>query len=245
MVTRIRTTISIITFMLTLVPGIASAEGFADLYGGFALGHSADAAHQNFGDPSSFPPVPLGSTTKQVSFDGSGTVGVRGGYWLEPLPWLGLAADLSYFQRKAPSADIDLVPLSFLVMLRYPMLTSEQFPKGRLQPYVGIGPGLFYSHTSIEFGPPFGSVNHGSFFDDVGFDGRAGAAWQLHNRFAMFLEYRFTHVNLGYEKKACVPRSLAEALALVCVFAENPPEVTVSTTETTLNTHHILMGIRF
>jgi hypothetical protein len=34
-------------------------------------------------------------------------------------------------------------------------------------------------------------------------------------------------------------------LALVCIFAENPPEVTISTTETTLNTHHILMGIRF
>lgn len=245
MITCIRTTISIITFMLTLVPDIASAEGFVDLYGGLALGHSADAAHQNFGDPSSFPPVPLGSTTKKLSFDSSGTIGVRGGYWFEGLPGLGLAADLSYFQRKAPGADIDLVPLSLLVMLRYPMLTSEQFPKGQLQPYVGIGPGLFYSHTSVDFGPPFGSVNHGSFFGDVGFDGRAGVAWELHKRFAIFLEYRFAHVNLDYEKKACVPRSLAEALALVCVFAKNPPEVTISTTETSLNTHHILMGIRF
>jgi hypothetical protein len=244
MITRSRTTISIITFMFSLVPVIASAEGFVDLYGGFALGHSADAANQNFGDPFSFPSVPPGRTTKQLSFDSSGTFGVRGGYWLEPLPWLGLAADLSYFQRKAPSADIDLVPLSLLVMLRYPMLTSEQFPKGRLQPYVGVGPGLFYSHTSIDFGPPFGSVNHGS-IEDVGFDGRAGVAWELHKRFAMFLEYRFTHVNLGYEKKVCRPRSFAEALSLVCVFAENPPEVTVSTTETTLNTHHILIGIRF
>ena len=137
MVTRIRTTISILTFVLALDPGIASAEGFADLYGGIALGNSTDAAHQNFGDPSSFPSVPLGSTTKQLSFDSSGMVGVRGGYWLEPLPWLGLAADLSYFQRKAPSADIDLVPLSFLVMLRYPMLTSEQygFDKALPSPY--------------------------------------------------------------------------------------------------------------
>ncbi len=241
--TGMKRIISIISFTLALLPCSVWAEGFFDLYGGVALSGSADVDHQNFGDPLVFPRVPLGSTTKSLSFDTSGTIGVRGGYWFERWPWVGLAADLSYFSRKAAGADIDLVPLSGLVMLRYPMLISEQFPKGRLQPYMGIGPGLFFSHASIDFDPPFGSVNHGDIH--VGFDGRAGLAWQLYKRLSVFLEYRFTRVSLDYEKTACVPRSFAEALALVCAFAEDPPEVTISTTETTLTTHHILFGFRF
>ena len=156
------------------VPNVSRAEGFFDLYGGVPFGQSAQVDHQFFGDPAVFPrPAPI-SATKNLDFSTSWTVGGRAGYWFEALPLLGLAADVSYFERNGSGAEINLVPLSFLVMLRYPLLTSDSFPKGRLQPYVGFGPSLFYSNTSIHFDPPLQNVNDFSIFTGVGFDARAG-----------------------------------------------------------------------
>lgn len=228
------------------VPSPSKAESFFDLYGGGVFGQSTQIDHQFFGDPTVFPrPAPM-SVTKHSGFSASWTVGGRVGYWFEPLPWLGAAMDISYFEQKGSDTEIDLIPMSFLVMLRYPMMTSESFPKGRLQPYIGVGPSVYYSHTSINFDPPLQNVNHGSLFGDVGLDLRIGTLWRISTTLGMFTEYRFTHVTLDYERTACVPRSLAEALSLVCVFAnDNRPEVTVSTTQTTLDSHHILVGVRF
>ena len=236
-----------LALVATLVsPSVSRAERFFDLYGGAAFGQSTQVDHQFFGDPTLFPrPAPI-STTKDLGFSPAWTVGGRVGYWLEPWPWLGAAMDISYFELKGSRAEIDLIPMSFLVMLRYPMMTSEAFPNGRLQPYLGIGPSVYYSHASVNFDPPFQNANHGSLFGDVGLDMRAGTLWQLSKMLGVFAEYRFTHVSLDYKKTACVPRSFAEALSLVCVLPnDNPPEVTVSTTDTTINVHHILMGVRF
>lgn len=221
--------------LLSIAPSLVSAEGFVDFYGGFALGHNTDARFAQVSPTTA-------TVTKRLGFKASNTFGIRGGVWFgDALPWLGLAADLSFFQRKADAADIDLVPLSFLLMLRYPLFTSEQVPKGQLQPYVGIGPSFFYSHTSIDFGPSFGSVNHGSFFGDIGLDARAGLSWQIHKSFGLFWEYRFTYVALDYDQKVCP----AQAGFGLGAFSCQGPTRTVQTTELTLNTHHLLVGIRF
>lgn len=214
----------------------ASAEGFFDLYGGLSLSEKTNAAAQDF-FPFTTPQPPSVNVTKQLDFDASGTFGVRGGYWVNPIPWVGGAVDLSFFQRKTEGARIDLVPLSFLLMLRYPVLMSDEYPKGRLQPYIGVGPSLFYSHASMDFDPPLGHVTHGNFFSDVGLDVRAGASWRASPHIALFVEYRFTHVTLDYKEEVC--------LGLIGCLADNPVKVTEHTIEGTLDTHHVLMGIRF
>src|SRR5207248_3357570 len=61
------------------------------------------------------------------------------------LPWLGVAADVSYFR---PATDVQTVPLSLLVMARYGFLKDDEFKAGRLQPYVGLGGALFFSNLS-------------------------------------------------------------------------------------------------
>lgn len=217
------------------IPTLVLAEPFFDLYGGWALSQKTDATREDF-FPFTVPLPPSVKTTKQFQYDTSGTFGVRGGYWLESLPWLGGAMDLSFFQRKAEGAHIDLVPLSLLLMLRYPLITNNEFPKGKLQPYIGIGPSFFYSHSTMDFGPPLGQATHGNFFTDVGLDVRAGTSWQFHRAVAVFFEYRFTHVKLGYKEEHCI--------GLSCL-GNDPVTVTEHTIGTTINTHHFLMGIRF
>ncbi len=65
------------------------------------------------------------------------------GYWLEDIPWLGIASEAPLPQSDEQNQDISIDadtnfdPLSGFVLLRY--------PNGQFQPFVGVGPTLFTS----------------------------------------------------------------------------------------------------
>jgi opacity protein-like surface antigen len=169
--------------------GGASAEAFVDLYVGAAV--TSDTAVSIQVTPAGGPSQSLVSGS-QVDFDISVAPGGRGGYWLESLPWLGAALDLSFFQSDQ-SADapndseyyLRVIPLSALLMLRQPFLTNSAFPRGQLQLYAAAGPGVFRSKFS-GFGVSDTSV-------DLGVDVRAGLKlFHLVQSWGVFVEYRFT-----------------------------------------------------
>jgi hypothetical protein len=160
----------------------ASAEWFLDAYGGVSMTSDADVT------------VPNGGTAEdKVSFDTEAMGGGRIGYWLEGLPWLGVAGDVSYF---APAGDgttvetrLEVIPLSPLVMFRLPLLESPQFTKGRLQPYLAVGPGFFMN--SVEVDGPGGEESTDWQFE-VGVDARAGIAFMITPTIGTFIEGRYT-----------------------------------------------------
>lgn len=171
--------------------GSARAEMFVDLYGGYA--HTAASDTTSTG---------AGGFAPHVD---SGTVGLRGGYWLESLPWLGIAGDFSWFSPDSSlsllgsSADVDVYPLSALLMLRAPLLTSDAFPNGRLQPYGGVGPGIFFSDYYESL-----FVTDQNFEDtavDVGVDVRAGARVMVLDWLGLFVEYRYTWFEPAWEDR--------------------------------------------
>ena len=161
----------------------ASAEWFLDAYGGASITSDADVTIRN------------GTTVDdQVKFDTEAMGGGRIGYWLEGLRWLGVAADVSYFAPAAQGATaetrLEIIPLSPLVMFRLPLLESPQFPKGRLQPYLGVGPGFFL--TSVEVDVPGLGEESTDWQFEVGVDARAGVAFMITPKFGTFVEGRYT-----------------------------------------------------
>jgi hypothetical protein len=129
-----------------------------------------------------------------VSFDTEGMGGGRLGYWLEGLSWLGVAADVSYFapagQGSSIETRLEVIPISPLVMFRLPLLGSTEFPKGRLQPYVGIGPGFFMTSVKVDV-PGLGEESSDWQFE-VGVDTRAGITFMITPGFGTFVEGRYT-----------------------------------------------------
>ena len=134
------------------------------------------------------------------------------------LPWLGFASDFSYFELDGPSAgvehtiggtpirtrddvDIDLIPISILLMLRTKLFTAPFGPPLWVQPYVGLGPGLFVSWVddalTIGIGGIEESVEDTSL--DIGLDTRAGLRFHLTHSFALFVEYRFTYYEPDFD----------------------------------------------
>ncbi len=126
--------------------------------------------------------------------DDSGEVagGARVGYWhsFDPPIDLGLALDASGVFGKLGNADHNFVPISVLLMARLRMLPSEEFPGGRVQPYVGVGPSAVWSELDL-----------GLFNDtqvDVGADVRGGVRLGLIGGLGIFSEYRYTWFSPDY-----------------------------------------------
>ena len=212
----------------------ASAEWFADLFVGPSFTQSEDVVYKT---------TTIGSIRdKDVNFKNVVSFGGRAGYWFESTPYIGLAMDVSHFRpdigRQSPTRcllgfcfEADLFPvdlavtgISFDALLRLPLLTSKEFPKGQLQPYLTIGPTIFISSIDINE-PGFSPPKHSDTDTSVGVKAGAGAAWQFHRNVALFTEYRFTHFAPEFTMQ----------------------EVNLGKTriKTDLNTHRVIFGISF
>lgn len=211
---------------LTVGSEQAWAEGFMDIYGGGAVSGNANADVSR--NVSSLGTVTREVDTEKVDFGSSFTAGYRFGGWSEKYPYLGIAGDISYFKAGNEAVKVYAVPMSFLLMLRWPLLKSRDFPKGRIQPYVGIGPGFFYSYSEADFQPELSDTVSGISLD-MGVDVRAGIAWQFHQHMALFGEYRYTNFTVDLETTS-VLYGLAGSK---------------DTIETRVKTNHFLIGISY
>lgn len=199
-------TLSLLVTLLALA-STASAEWFLDGYVGASLTHKNDFTFDAFG----------AEQERDAEYKSSAIFGVRGGTWLEGLRWLGVAVDVSYFR---PSADIQVFPLTALVMARYGFLPDDEFREGRLHVYGGLGGGIFISNLDGFIGRFEGSDTS----VDFGLDTRLGVSYRVESNWAVFAEYRFTHVSPSFDINAFDSRSSAD---------------------TTFNTSHFLLGLSY
>lgn len=200
--------------VILLVPAFAHGEGFLDFAIGGAFTENSDVTLEAGGS----------SQTLAVEFDDSFSSGVRGGYWFEELPWLGVGGMVSYFEPDLRLAGVSgddspvfgVVPITALLMLRAPLLPSGAVPRGHFQPYLNVGPGAFVTATDDD------RYDDGSV--DVGVDVHAGATVMFTSRFGMFGEYRFTHYDANLD-------------------GDHHHNWDDTRLESTLDTHHVMAGL--
>lgn len=228
---------------LTLaVPRPASAEWSADLYVGAAVTQSRDfKATETLGG------VRLSATAQDVDFDTSVSFGGRVGYWFESIPILGLGLDAFHFRPDVGSQrltvclsplgcivepfegfDLSVTSVSLDLMLRWPLWTSAEFPKGRLQPYLTAGPALFIARGSDRETPA--SRRQSDTDTSLGVKAGAGLVWLFHKNVGLFGEYRFTHFSPEFNFRDV--DALTGAASRVRLTTD-------------VNTHHLLGGIAF
>jgi len=182
----------VLAVAMILAGGGVRAEGFVDLYVGGGFNQESDVAAELV-DGAGF--------VTRVKWENSFVPGVRGGYWVDALPWLGFSLDLSYFevkQKVAPTDEsilqLDVVPLSGLLMVRYPMLVSTAFPHGQVYPYAAIGPAGFMTTMTGELLEGGFSGDFKDSQKDVGLDFRLGAKmFHAVKSWGAFAEYRLTY----------------------------------------------------
>lgn len=206
---------AVLVFLAILsVRAPASAEIVLDVYGGASFTQSRRMTVERL--------FVAETATRKVSYDGGFVVGARGGAWFD---WVGFGIDFSYFKADGDLAEVDVFSNSLFVMARAPLMQSDEFPHGQVQPYVMAGPAFFFADTHTDFRPDLSDRVAAFSFDDVGIDLRAGMRWLFPGGIGLFGEYRFTWFRL---------------------HADDDPGTGFTGTEfidTTLATHHIIGGV--
>jgi opacity protein-like surface antigen len=181
-----------------------------------------------------------------LQVNNSWTAGGRAGYWLEGLDWLGFGLDVFFFHVKAPNQMVPVTGLAAtgttlapadwslpvmgigfdVLRLRAPLLRSEEFTHGRLQPYLSAGPALFVTWAET----PWNIVQpKGQHDTDVALGAKAegGVTFLVTKTVGLFTEYRFTHFTskLTYQNTTSAPAT--------------------ETYKATLDSHQIIGGISF
>jgi len=223
----------VLTIALVIVYGlplVGRAEPVVSLYGGAAFPQSSTVTATVQRTPCFFCSTSTATGSRRVTFDSSPTIGGRVGYWVDRLPWFGVALDISYFGARTSAmgsnAQFEVIPFSFLAMVRVPLFTSEPYPRGRMRPYAAVGPSVVLARASTDFGPSVPPVGK-EWGKGVGLDIRAGLDWMFTPHLALFTEYRFFYTHIK-----------AESCTSFC-FGSN------DTITATLQTHMISAGLAY
>ena len=215
--------IILIASVLLFIPGQATAGWFFDVYGGVAFDGSSKIKTS----------TPFIETEISPGFDAAFTIGARGGYWLPNTPNLGFALDISYLRQTVDSITVDVIPISPLLYLQAQLQVDEEYPYGKYQPYLALGPSIMMTRLDADIvdltggRPIVPGVTGGTYGDEttvVGFDGRAGLKIKFAWNYAFFLEYRFTHAEPSFSQNILGTELDADL---------------------TLQTHYALIGVSF
>jgi|SRR5690349_15125531 len=212
----------------------AYAEFETGVYGGAALTNKTDKTEESS--------LGVTLTSRDLKTDTQFTFGGRVGYWFDRFDYVGTGLDVFYFRAKAPSQtvpvsisgccaimatdsfSIPVVAVAFDVLrLRLPLMRSEEFPHGRIQPYIGGGPAVFFSWAKAPAG--FQPSDKTDVDAAIGYKVGGGLAIMLNKEVGLFAEYRYTHFTSSL------------------TFQDNTPPASTETFKTTLNTNHAIVGL--
>ncbi len=151
----------------------------------------------------SFEPIrsPIGLETqtaaKNVKTDPGLAGGLKVGYFLDSIPYLGFEGEGSLASNYRPRQQVTVKPpisngpvfteeqgnliwsTAFHIVGRYGFLPNKDVPFGRLQPYIGIGPDvtvLYFQNDSAK---------------NFGLDGEAGLRYMFTKNIGAFVEFKY------------------------------------------------------
>jgi len=209
--------------LLAAAASPAGAEGFIDLYVGKSFTQPSDLKIRQPSLQSDFSFA--GVSFEDRSFEAPLYYGGRGGYFLESVPWFGLALEFFHFKMFAEADEsrrVDgvaggvplggKVPVETQVqrfdishgvnyvtadaIFRYTLIEDpQQSPSGRLQIYAGIGLGPVITHAENTVAKLKGHAGYE--VAGLGAQAFAGIRGLVWKYFGLFAEYKFTHSSLN------------------------------------------------
>jgi opacity protein-like surface antigen len=220
-----------------MLPALASAEWFADVYAGASVTRDHDVTIHDR--------VVGQGVYRDAEFSTALAYGVRLGRYFDRVPFVGLAVDFFSFSPNVPRQaarrdgcflvtgcgsfeshtgriDIDTRALSLDLMLRLRLFKTAEEPHGLLQPYVAVGAPLFFTTVTPRTTRQFRNQDDETDVS-VGYKGAAGLAFRILSNLDLFGEYRYTHTTTSVDLRSALTRN--------------------ASFDTDLNTHSFLLGI--
>jgi opacity protein-like surface antigen len=98
-------------------------------------------------------------------------------------------------QVTTPSVTFEVFTVALNLLYRFPLITSEAFPNGRLQPYVGVGAGAFIATMETRTTPLDSNVRVEDTDVKPGVQALGGLKFFVTRNVALFAEYRFAQTD--------------------------------------------------
>jgi opacity protein-like surface antigen len=145
------------------------------------------------------------------SLKSSAMLGVKLGHYFTKARWLGLETGLSYTTPHVKEGSITFsgpggsIPSPILTGLNHRVITWDiatimfRYPGYRLQPYIGIGPSLFFATLKGPDAPPGQSAM------SIGLNAEAGIRYYITRNWALFGEGKYNRARLSYTSNDSEP----------------------------------------
>jgi opacity protein-like surface antigen len=195
-----------------LSPAVAAAEPYVAGYVGVAVTEDKDLRTELEINGAPF----VNGRARDLSFDSSVVFGGKAGYFFERDLLggnAGVELDVYHFEpdmrpqtvrfsglfagfngdieTRLQSADVEVTAVTLNLLYRFRLLPGPQHPRGRLQPYVGVGAGAFIARMATQTSPF--DTNKDISDTDVkpGVQALGGLRYLLTRNIALFAEYKF------------------------------------------------------
>jgi opacity protein-like surface antigen len=178
-------------------------EWYVGAYSGLSYLPSADWQMNKFSPPFQ------GRTAKNVTYREAILGGVKFGRYFDRFPWFGIEMETSFSRHAIPGNQGRISPpvpggptnalggsdrfyiwaMQSNLLARYGFLKDKEVPFGRLQPYVGLGPGV-----EILYGTNDSAKN-------FAIEALAGVRYMFTQNLGIFSEYKFSYqFDVEYEQ---------------------------------------------
>ena len=176
----------------------ASAEWYAAGYAGVAI-----PADEDIDISASVLGLTAADTLKDVDLNTSAVFGGKVGHYFEGLPQVGVELEVYHFSPDSDpqtvqtnlfpagvtigAADIDVTTIGINALYRLQLSQSDEYPRGRFQPYGGVGLGVFIANLETTVVTAIDDDTDTA----LGFQALAGLKYFFIPNLSLFAEYKF------------------------------------------------------
>jgi Outer membrane protein beta-barrel domain len=154
-----------------------------------------------------------GGTHSELDLSASLIFGGKVGHYFHSVPWLGLEAEVfhatPHIEQQVHTLELQSVPVItgsqtfqgayFRVLTLAPFNLMFRYHKTRLQPYVGVGPGIFFARIQGEGATP-GSTETTSDNARLGLNAKVGLEYYVSKNLTAFVEWKFNYAHFKFNE---------------------------------------------
>ena len=199
---------SVITSLLALLVPIVlfAPQAYAESYVAGQFGVTLPSIGKGLTDNDLTGVFLPGSTISDQSLKTSDLYGVKLGHYFQAVPWLGLEAEaysttphikqqsITFSGPSGPVGSIELPGLNLRVVTVAPLNLTLRYHKTRLQPYIAVGPGIFFARIQD---PSLTSDNTQS-STNFGLNAQAGLRYYFTRHLTVFVEGKYNKVRFDF-----------------------------------------------
>ncbi|HKY72347.1 MAG TPA: outer membrane beta-barrel protein [Nitrospira sp.] len=157
-------------------------------------------------------PFIAGTTHSDLALKNSILYGGKIGYYFRSARWFGLETEVfntnphikeqtHTFNNPSgvPVASATLQGAHLGVTMWSPLNVMLRYPKSRLQPYIGFGPGIFFARIK---GEGLGAENPTSTSSNgtIGLNAKAGVEYYMTRHFSAFVEWKYNYARFSFSE---------------------------------------------